>query len=85
MKPATATATATIKELRGLLAMYGLPEQSVSNNGPQFTYTEFAGFMKANGIKHIRCAPYHPSSNGCTERFVQTFKKEFYHVVIGIC
>ena len=31
--------------------------------------------MKANGIKHIRSAPYHPSTNGLAERFVQTFKK----------
>ena len=73
MKPTTAT----IKELRRLFAMYGLPELLVSKNGPQFTYTKFSGFMKANGIKHIRCAPYHPSSNGSTERFVQTFKRDF--------
>ena len=32
-------------------------------------------FMKSNGVKHIRCAPYHPSSNGAAGRFVQTFKK----------
>ena len=31
--------------------------------------------MRNNGIKHIRCAPYHPSSNGLAERFIQTFKK----------
>ena len=31
-------------------------------------------FLKQNGVKHIRCAPYHPSSNGLAERFVQTFK-----------
>jgi len=68
------TATATIKELRRLFATYGLPERLVSNNRPQFTSTDFADFMKANSIKHIKCAPYHPSSNGCAERFVQTFK-----------
>ena len=69
------TATATIKELRRLFATYGLPEHLVSDNGPQFTSADFAEFMKVNGIKHIRCAPYHPSSNGCAERFVQTFKR----------
>ena len=31
--------------------------------------------MKQGGIKHIRSAPYHPSTNGLAERFVQTFKK----------
>ena len=30
--------------------------------------------MKANGVKHIRSAPFHPSTNGLAERFVQTFK-----------
>ena len=28
-----------------------------------------------NGVKHIRCAPYHPSSNGAVERFMRTFKE----------
>jgi len=58
-----------------MFAAYGLPEQLVTDNGPQFTAEEFAVFLKRNGIKHIKVAPYHPSSNGAVERLVQTFKK----------
>ena len=71
----TTTASATIRELRQLFSSYGLPEQLVSDNGPQFTSTEFEAFLKSNGIKHTCSAPYHPSSNGLAERFVQTFKR----------
>ncbi len=35
---------------------------------------EFQVFLKKNGIRHIRLAPYHPSSNGLAECAVQTFK-----------
>ena len=68
------TSELTIQALRGLFAAHGLPDQVVSDNGPQFVSKEFQGFMKENGIKHTRCAPYHPSSNGLAERFVQTLK-----------
>ena len=57
-----------------MFARYGLPEQLVSDNGPQFTSAEFESCMKANGVKHIRTSPYHPASNEEAERFVQTFK-----------
>jgi transposase InsO family protein len=35
----------------------------------------FQQFMGLNGIKHIKTTPYHPSSNGLAERFVQSFKQ----------
>jgi len=69
------TSTKTIDELRRLFAAYGLPEQLVTDNGPQFVSQEFSTFMKLNGIKHIKTSPYHPASNGAVERLVQTFKK----------
>ena len=69
------TTAKTIAVLRHLFASYGLPEQLVSDNGPQFSSADFSQFMKANGIKHTKCAPYHPSSNGAAERFVRTFKQ----------
>ena len=69
------TSAKTIDKLRRLFAAYGLPEQLVWDNGPQFVSQEFSNFMKLNGIKHIKTSPYHPASNGAVERLVQTFKK----------
>ena len=69
------TVQETIVVLRRIFASFGLPDQLVSDNGPQFTAREFADFVSANGIRHIRTAPYHPASNGAIERFVQTFKQ----------
>ncbi|XP_048084302.1 uncharacterized protein LOC125284409 [Alosa alosa] len=68
------TASMTIQVLRGLFSCYGIPHILVSDNGPQFCAEEFSVFLKSNGVKHIRSAPYHPATNGLAERFVQTFK-----------
>ncbi|XP_058868762.1 uncharacterized protein K02A2.6-like [Acipenser ruthenus] len=68
------TAAKTIQVLRGLFSHYGIPEQLVSDNGPQFISSEFEAFLKTNGVKHIRSTPYHPATNGLAERFVQTMK-----------
>ncbi|XP_021359257.1 uncharacterized protein K02A2.6-like [Mizuhopecten yessoensis] len=65
----------TIEVLRSVFARNGIPEQLVSDNGPQFTSAECAVFMEMNGIRHTTSAPYHPRTNGLAERFVQTFKQ----------
>ena len=70
----TTTAGRTVEELRTLFARLGIPKQVVSDNGPQFTSGEVAEFFRNNGVRHIRVAPYHPSSNGAAERAVQTVK-----------
>ena len=44
------------------------------NKVPQFTFEDFESFSKSNGIKHTRCAPYHPSSNGAAEHFKQALR-----------
>ena len=68
------TSQSTIEALRTLLGRYGLPTQLVFDNGSQFISSEFVHFLRANGIKHILGAPYHPSSNVLAERFVQTMR-----------
>ena len=69
------TADVTVSTLRSLFARMGLPDQIVSDNGPQFTSDTFRKFASANGFKHTTGAPYHPSTNGQAERLVQSFKK----------
>ena len=69
------TAERTIAELRNLFARYGIPEQVVTNTGPQFPSEEFKDFMNMNGVKHIRSFPYHTSTKGAAERLVQTVKR----------
>ena len=69
------TAQHTIQTLRSIFSHFGLPEQLISDNGPQFTSYAFAEFMKGNRIKHILSSPYHPSPNGLAERFIRTFKR----------
>ena len=69
------TATKTIHELRCLFYRLGIPEQIVSDNGPQFKSDEFKQFLSENGITHLTTAPYFPATNGQAERFVQTIKK----------
>ena len=65
----------TLQLLQNLFASYVLPEQLVTDNGLQFMSAEFHWFMKANGTRQIKSAPYHPATNGEAERFVQTFKR----------
>ena len=52
----------------------GTPTTLVSDNGPQFTATDFGNKMKLWGIKHVFSPPYHPCSNGAAERGVQLVK-----------
>lgn len=68
------TSHTIIEKLREIFSYFGIPEVIVSDNGAQFTSREFETFMKLNGIRHVRSAPFHPRTNGAAERFVQTFK-----------
>lgn len=36
---------------------------------------QFESFLKANGVKHLTSAPYHPASNELAERAVQIVKQ----------
>ncbi|KAL5467062.1 hypothetical protein EMCRGX_G031233 [Ephydatia muelleri] len=72
---ASTSSEQAIKALRRVFATHGFPEVLVSDNGTAFTSTEFQTFVKRNGFRHVKTAPYHPASNGLAERAVQTVKE----------
>ena len=72
---ASTSSEQAIKALKRVFATHGLPEVLVSDNGTAFTSTEFQTFVKRNGFRHVKTAPYHPASNGLAEQAVQTVKE----------
>lgn len=70
----SATSSTTIDALRLFFASFGVPEEIVSDNGPQFISQEFNHFSVNDGIKHTLIPPYHPATNGTAERAVQVIK-----------
>ncbi|XP_055902780.1 uncharacterized protein K02A2.6-like [Eupeodes corollae] len=71
---ASCTATNTINALKTVFTLKGLPKTIVSDNGTQFTSSEFQHFCNRFSIQHITSAPFNPESNGAAERMVRTFK-----------
>ena len=69
-----ANSLSTIKALKHCFTTHGYTQVIISGNGSAFASDEFELFLKNSGIKHIKSAPYHPSTNGCVERAVRTFK-----------
>jgi len=69
------TTNKTISILRSLFTRFGICSTLVSDNGTQLTAQNFSLFLKQNGIKYKRTAPYHPATNGLAERYVQTLKQ----------
>uniref|UniRef100_A0A3B5QLP2 Integrase catalytic domain-containing protein n=1 Tax=Xiphophorus maculatus TaxID=8083 RepID=A0A3B5QLP2_XIPMA len=72
----------TIEILRRLFSSYGLPEELVSDNGPQLVSQEFRQSLELNGIRHTAVPAYHPASNGAAERSVQILKRSLMKNVL---
>ncbi|XP_064646631.1 uncharacterized protein K02A2.6-like [Lineus longissimus] len=70
----SATSGQCIAYFKSIISEYGIPEEIVSDNGPQYDSQEFRKFCATNNIKWTPSSPTYPQSNGYAERCVQTVK-----------
>ena len=67
-------APALIPRLDKIFALFGIPKEVVSDNGPPFKSYEIKKFMRANGIYHRRITPLWPQINEA-ETFMKPLMK----------
>ena len=56
------------------MARHGIPERLSSDNGTQFTSSQFQTFSQTYGFEHITSSPTYPQSNGKAESAVKAAK-----------
>lgn len=70
----TTTTRAVCKALKTLFARYGVPDTLMTDNGPQFSSSEFGTFARVWSFEHSTLSPHYPQSNGRAENAVKTMK-----------
>ena len=68
------TSAGVIEHMKMIFSEHGIPEILMSDNGPQFSSSEFRDFAAKYGFDHVTSSPMYPQSNGFIERTVQTVK-----------
>ena len=67
-------ASTCVWKLKSHFARNGIPDVVVSDNGPQFTSSEFAQFGRDWGFEHRTSSPGHQQANGQAESAVKMAK-----------
>ncbi|KAK3107010.1 hypothetical protein FSP39_004902 [Pinctada imbricata] len=71
------TSKSVIKQMKSVFSRFGIPEKVVSDNGPQYSSSDFTKLSSDYGFMHTTSSPRYPQSNGLAERTVQTIKRIF--------
>ena len=63
-----------ITQLKSTFPRYGIPNEVISDNGPQLSNGKFKQFAEAWEFKHTTTSPKHPQANGQVEKDIGTTK-----------
>ena len=63
-----------VKKTKGICSRHGIPEELISDNGPQFISQEYKQFTSEWDILHITSSLEYPQYNGLAEKAAQTAK-----------
>lgn len=69
------TSTKVINKLKPHFARHGIPDEVVSDGGPQYDSGEFKSFAKEWDFKHTLISPHHSKANGKVESAVKAGKR----------
>ena len=69
------TSDAVISKMMDICARWGVPEEIVSDNGPQFASERFRKFSQEYDLTHLTTCSYYPQANGEAESGVRIAKK----------
>ena len=72
--PVHITSRSVADKLSQYWAMFGRPDQILTDNGPQYTGQAFKTFTETWRITHVTSSPHYARSNGLAERYVRYIK-----------
>ena len=68
------SSTAITHAMKSVCAIFGRPDEIMSDNGPGYVGSAIREFTESWGIDHVTSSPRYPRSNGYAERSVQHVK-----------
>ena len=75
--PSMPSSSQVANTIKGYCALFGKPDEIMTDNGPQYTGEAFRRFTTQWEIKHVTSSPHYPQSNGFIERHVKHIKSLF--------
>ena len=72
-----------IRHTKSIFARHGIPQEVISDKGPQYSSLEYKKFADQYAFTHTTSSPRFPQSNGEAERAVRTIKQMLALLSLG--